>query len=1008
MKQVVADRQERRKGRMASGRKKQVISGLALAVACALTMPQAFAMTYHVNGDQIVASGQVDSGDTERLRDMLARARAAGKNITTVVFRNSPGGVAVEGTGVGNLIREMGLNTVFQGGCYSACTAAFAGGVERGMAEFNLPSINANYGQNIFGIHGASLLGTPVSSEQQQPYIDHMLNLMGIDLTPEAIARIRQAHLELRDSQGFLRYYDPASGTVTTFCPGQDRSENGGCTAYSEATITGDGIVNREGYAPAPNDILRIDASVSGDLNPHFGLDSLEDAYGLIVLENGGRWDLSTTSPASILWANGGELILHGGAEGYQTKVVETPELDLGILVIPGSTTFELTRTTDWLYASNGGMIRLAGGNLHAGSLYVIDQGGTLAGSGSISGLGRLNAGSVFAPQGVHLKPYLVADLESGAQVRYRMLSLGDVLSGMSPITIMNLNADSTTLFNVSAETTAPLLYLDQARVASGFTFLGTTWTQAQEGARLLISPLANLAINAERDFYRRGQEIPLVGIYRDETDPDPEGRVLPDRDGEAMVSSVAEISGRFGTAMRTGDDGYRVDLTQQDAVFRPAHNALLSFTVHQTSEAIWLEANPAFDDTWLFANAQSGDGLGVALRDASEKETSALQPVLGALQFADRDVARAQAGALRGDGHASLRMADLALVGSFGGVVGQHLSSLRNRGEDGGGMAAMGVYSSGAGTMAGSGGFQLSQLMMHLNDPGTSEGAVPADGGVRFWARGFGQVGRLDAEGQVARMNYNIGGVLLGVDKALADGKVVLGGNLGFGSLSATTRGTQFRGEVDAIDIGAYLDADYGRGFVNLSARYTDLSHDTTRSIVGIEGLEDPHPADYGNSALSARLEHGFSLRTAGGTVWQPLLPVIDYVRLDDVDFTESGVASLAGSNGDIESIRAGAGLQVWKSFRSKGGDVLTPHARVLWQKELGDTQARFMSAFTAEPGLVFGAASQDIGDTALSWNLGINSRATDKLSILLDYLGQRTDGSTSHGFILGLGYRF
>lgn len=102
------------------------------------------------------------------------------------------------------------------------------------------------------------------------------------------------------------------------------------------------------------------------------------------------------------------------------------------------------------------------------------------------------------------------------------------------------------------------------------------------------------------------------------------------------------------------------------------------------------------------------------------------------------------------------------------------------------------------------------------------------------------------------------------------------------------------------------------------------------------------------------------------------------------------------------------GAGLQVWKSFRGRRGETITPHARVLWQKELGDTRARYFAAFSAEPELTFGVASQDIGSTAVSWNIGVNSRATDRLSVMVDYLGQRTAGSNYHGLMLGLGYRF
>ena len=109
---------------------------------------------------------------------------------------------------------------------------------------------------------------------------------------------------------------------------------------------------------------------------------------------------------------------------------------------------------------------------------------------------------------------------------------------------------------------------------------------------------------------------------------------------------------------------------------------ALGSFTVNQTGSGLWLTANPSFDDTRLFGNAPSGDGLGIALQQAAAQRTSSMSGLLGALQFADRDDIARQAGALRGDAHASLRLADTALVGSIGNVVQQHQAAMRSGGD--------------------------------------------------------------------------------------------------------------------------------------------------------------------------------------------------------------------------------------------------------------------------------------------------------------------------------------
>lgn len=220
---------------------------------------------------------------------------------------------------------------------------------------------------------------------------------------------------------------------------------------------------------------------------------------------------------------------------------------------------------------------------------------------------------------------------------------------------------------------------------------------------------------------------------------------------------------------------------------------------------------------------------------------------------------------------------------------------------------------------------------------------------------------------------------------------------------------GSGFTGDVRALDVGGYLDATYARGYLSAAVRYTDLRHDTRRSIGGIDGLQQPLRAKYSNDAISARVEHAFSFTTGKGLVIQPLLPVVDYARTSATRFNEGqGAGALVGRSGSLESIRVGAGLQLFKTFEGNNGERITPRARVVWQKELGDSQARYSTGFAAAPDLVFGASSQAVGEQVLAWNLGVTSRASERLSIMADYVGERRDGQIQNGVMLGLGYRF
>ncbi len=112
----------------------------------------------------------------------------------------------------------------------------------------------------------------------------------------------------------------------------------------------------------------------------------------------------------------------------------------------------------------------------------------------------------------------------------------------------------------------------------------------------------------------------------------------------------------------------------------------------------------------------------------------------------------------------------------------------------------------------------------------------------------------------------------------------------------------------------------------------------------------------------------------------------------------------------GVVTAWKASASVRACRCSRPSKATTASasPRARVVWQKELGDTQARYSTGFAAAPDLVFGASSQTVGEQVLAWNLGVTSRATDRLSVMVDYVGERRDGQLQNGVMLGLGYTF
>jgi outer membrane autotransporter protein len=962
---------KRRKSRLAAA-----LSGLVGGVALQIA-GNATAMNYHVNGDRVFLSGDVTFADVVSLPALLAKAQAEGRPIREVVLRTSNGGALIAGEWLQGIIRTSGLNTIVSGHCISSCSIMQSGGVERYLGG-DLPIVDS------VQIHAASSGGKVIytpSPRMTQIYTGNYGG--GIDA-----GLLHKAMYEVVQPNGLLVFRDPArtTGASVTFDPDGSGSK---VESFPGQDIYSNSIITANGYRD-PGDTLNVTANVSGDINSGY----LRTGRQLQAFVDDDFARLNTDRASTYSgWAEafynassrGPQGIGSNSVQDYQNDPffkalllsklrlgdldVSTLDNAMGVIRVTNGATWRTSATTgaDFMLVDNG-TIALEGGALRASEVRMLGA-GMLVGHGNVAstamdrtallggtasswredGFSRLVVFGTLMPRGGDLVTHGRVYIAPGGKLLFDVTDIGGAAGG-------------------------------RLRVAKYFS---SSAAKMDEG-ELEVFNGGLLELNVAQGHYGKDFRRDLV-----------EGR-------------IAEGMG-FKSAVRLGDTGYSASITAGD-VFRPRHNSLLSFNVNQTADGLWLTANPGFDQLGLFANGTSGDGLGRALAAASDRQDSGLKSLLGALQFTDRDVIAQQAGALRGDAHASLRLADNALLGSIGNVVQQHQAAMRSGG-DADGLASQAAQSVSAqpGMRHGS---LFNQLAMHLVEPaGEGTGDSNVAGRSRgLWTRGFASHGRIDADGGVAGLSHNIGGIVVGADTRVADDRVTLGVSVAAADMSTkASDGSGFSGDVRALDVGGYLDATYSRGYLSAAVRYTDLRHDTRRSFSAIDGLQQPLRARYSNDAISARVEHAFSFTTGKGLVIQPLLPVVDYARTSATRFNEGqGAGALVGRSGSLESIRVGAGLQLFKTFEGNNGERITPRARVVWQKELGDAQARYSTGFAAAPDLVFGASSQAVGEQVLAWNVGVTSRASERLSIMADYVGERRDGQIQNGVMLGLGYRF
>ncbi|WP_292051108.1 MULTISPECIES: autotransporter domain-containing protein [unclassified Brevundimonas] len=973
---------------------------------------EALASQWHFNGNTLYYTGDVTGRDPAVLRQILTAARANGIQVDRVVFRNSPGGAASGGVGMGRVIREFGLDTVLDGGCFSACADAFVGGVNRYYTDYDIPSFGLWDG-TVLGIHGTAFGGRPLPYPQQEIYIDYYREMLGPVAFERAKDRIIQAHYELTQQSGFLRYFDPKKAAIPTrFCPTSNQTETGGCTSYPDVTMKSDAMASSDQYVTI-NDRLVITGEHNGNVannwdkgvrydedtqslgNHHaFGFD-FNDRYSQVFVTPGGRWNLDTTAAAQYVVVDGGELNL--GTNGR-------------------------INLADLIAARNGGIIRMNGASI--GSQTLVSDGGVLGGRGTLGATTVIQNGGTLLAEDIVMRPYDLAPI--APQGFYANTRNEDVRIGKGRI--LTIEEGGALAFRVSNTTTTSPLRLEQARyflleedrLAGDYNLVAN-----HNKAQLNVSQGAALALDIQSGFYAGGHVVPLVSgiidasaIKRPVAPCAREGgqyvglwcNTVTERGLTAAAPVSPFVNGKFTTAVRPGDPGYTVDLTKADAVFHPRNNSLLTFNVRQTGEAIWLEANPAFEDVDLFGNSRSGNELGVALRTASYDANTKLGPLLGHLQFADRDIARREAGVVRGDGHSSLRLVGRSFIDSFSDAL---FSATRDPGHATGlGHAA--IASTASDLLNNEGRIGIGGAVIGGT---TAQEAVKAERSpydmsrpTTLWATAFGRTGKLKAYESIDALEYNGYGALMGASRQLSD-NTRLGLAVGYGQLNANTRPiNSFNGKIEALTAALYGDSEYSRGYVSGQLGYTQLKSDTRRTISDIEGLEGLNQAEYDSDALFARFEHGFDLNTKNNATLTLLAPVVDYINISGTSFKDKGnsPAALAGELDDVESLRAGLGLQVKKEI-VQGDWRVTPYARVVWQRDFLEREAISVNNFVLAPELPFDAASRRLGRHALDWNIGLRSSTrSENVNLSVEYQGQTIRGETAHGLQAGIQYRF
>ncbi|MCW0232070.1 MAG: hypothetical protein OJJ21_00555 [Ferrovibrio sp.] len=187
----------------------------------------ASAMVMEVVDNQLIMSGAVVSGDYFNITSLLDR----NPQVDTVVVRNSPGGHAFTGFGIGAIIRARKLNTAVSGYCRSACSRIFLGGVERRFATDTPP------GQTYVAFHGnyddSGRLNISNIETLRKYVIDYSDGKADIELVKRWTV--------IPNTSGYIYFFDPhrlnrKDGISVFLCQGTEKKKYEDCEKIAGKT----------------------------------------------------------------------------------------------------------------------------------------------------------------------------------------------------------------------------------------------------------------------------------------------------------------------------------------------------------------------------------------------------------------------------------------------------------------------------------------------------------------------------------------------------------------------------------------------------------------------------------------------------------------------------------------------------------------------------------------------------------------------------------------------------
>lgn len=278
-----------------------------------------------------------------------------------------------------------------------------------------------------------------------------------------------------------------------------------------------------------------------------------------------------------------------------------------------------------------------------------------------------------------------------------------------------------------------------------------------------------------------------------------------------------------------------------------------------------------------------------------------------------------------------------------------------------------------------------------------------PRPSRIGTWVRGYGDIGRINGDGNAERLQSRGGGIVVGGDAPLAPG-IVAGVMGGWGTSAADVERRRSSAEIESGHVAAYARAVMGDVLLKGVASYSHHAIDVSRGIA-FAGLAQTARSSYGADQATLYGEVGWRWRL--GSLGVMPLAALRWSHASVNGFVEegAGVLNLASDGTAFGMLDAIAGIRIGTTF-SAHGLTWVPQARVAWTHSFGDVDPQVGLSFLGGGSFVVSGVVRD--PDSLTLGAGLNVLRGETVSGFVDYGANFFGGGHEHAVSAGLRVRF